>query len=119
MFEPIEVVTTAGGQAEARAIARALLEARLAACVQVDGPIESLYWWEGRLETNREWRVVAKTSRRCYERVEAAIRGVHSYEVPQIIAVSVVAGSAAYVDWLKSELQRDGGRGDAGHDHDG
>jgi periplasmic divalent cation tolerance protein len=104
MTNAIQVTTAAGSQEEARRIARGLVERRLAACVHVLGPIESLYHWEGRIEQSQEWLCVAKTSLDRYAQVEAAIRELHSYQVPEILAVPVVAGSRAYLDWLEAEL---------------
>ena len=78
----------------------ALVERRLAACVQVVGPVESRYRWEGRVETATEWLCVAKTTAERYDELEAAIGDLHSYDVPEILAVPVVRGSAAYLQWL-------------------
>lgn len=105
MIEAIQVVTTVGSQDEAERIARALVTRRLAACVQVAGPISSTYHWKGQLETSQEWLCVIKTRRGDYQDVENAIRELHSYEVPEILAMSVVAGSPSYLDWLTSELR--------------
>ena len=81
-------------------MAVALVERRLAACVQVVGPVESRYRWEGRVETATEWLCVAKTTAERYDELEAAIGELHSYDVPEILAVPVVRGSAAYLRWL-------------------
>jgi periplasmic divalent cation tolerance protein len=100
----IQVITTVGSQDEAEQIARVLVERRLAACVQVSGPITSVYRWQGRIETSVEWSCTAKTSSGLYAAVGAAIRELHSYQVPEILAVPVAAGSAAYLEWLHGEL---------------
>ena len=84
-------------------MAVALIERRLAACVQVVGPIESWYRWEGRVETATEWLCVAKTTAERYDELEAAIGELHSYDVPEVLAVPVVRGSAAYLRWLGEE----------------
>ena len=102
-MDVLQVTTTAGSRDEARALACVLLEGRLAACVQVVGPVESRYRWEGRLETATEWLCVVKTTAGRYEEVEAAIRQAHSYDVPEILAVPVVAGSEAYFRWVAEE----------------
>ena len=99
----LQVTTTAGSPEEARAIAGVLLDGRLAACVQVLGPVESRYRWEGRLETATEWLLVVKTAAARYDEVEAAIRAAHSYDVPEILAVPVVGGSQAYLRWVVEE----------------
>jgi periplasmic divalent cation tolerance protein len=100
----IQVITTVGSQDEAARIARVLVERRLAACVQVSGPITSVYRWQGKIETSDEWTCTAKTSSGLYAAVEGVIRELHSYEVPEILAVPIAAGSAAYLAWLHGEL---------------
>jgi len=104
MPEYIQVVTTIERREEAERIARTLVEERLAACVQVVGPIHSTYRWHGAIETAQEWQCWAKSRRDLYEQIEAAIRRLHSYEVPEILAVPVLAGSAAYLAWLDGQL---------------
>ena len=89
-MDVLQVTTSAGSREEAQALAGVLLEGRLAACVQVVGPVESRYRWEGRLETATEWLLVVKTTAGRYDEVEAAIRAAHSYDVPEILAVPVV-----------------------------
>ena len=100
-MDVLQVTTTVGSRGEAQALAGVLLEGRLAACVQVVGPVESRYRWEGRLETATEWLLVAKTTAGRYDEVEAAILAAHSYDVPEILAVPVVAGSEAYLRWVE------------------
>lgn len=104
MGEHIEVVTTTADQDDARRIARALVEARLAACVQIRGPIESTYRWKGQIETAQEWQCVAKTRRELFDRVEQTIRQLHPYEVPEILALEIVDASPAYRKWLDGEV---------------
>ncbi len=94
------MLTTVGSEEEAGAIATHLLDRRLAACVQVIGPVESRFWWDGRVETAAEWLCLAKTTADRYDGVEAAIRERHSYEVPEILAVPVSRGSRDYLGWL-------------------
>jgi periplasmic divalent cation tolerance protein len=101
----VQVTTTAGSREEAERIAAALLEQRAAACVQVFGPITSRYWWKGKLETAEEWVCIAKTSADSYSRVEAAIRAVHSYETPEILATAVSSGFAPYLAWVSQETR--------------
>ena len=91
---------TAGTPEEAERVATALLERRLAACVQVVGPIDSRYWWEGRLETATEWLCLVKTTDDRVDDVVAAIQEVHSYDVPEVIVLPIVAGSEAYLRWI-------------------
>lgn len=105
MGEYVEVVTTVETQDDARRIAGTLVEARLAACVQVRGPIHSTYRWRGRIETAQEWQCVAKTRRELFGSVEKMIRQMHPYEVPEILAVEIVDLSGAYAAWLDEQTQ--------------
>jgi len=96
----IIVITTTETQDEAKQIARTLVEARLAACVQVVGPITSIYRWEGAVEEAAEFLCLVKTRADLFDQVEAAIRDRHSYDVPEIVAVPIERGSEPYLDWL-------------------
>lgn len=102
--EYVQVLTTAGSEEEAERISASLVDAGLAACVQVFGPISSRYVWEGKVEQAREWGCLAKTEGRLYAEVETAIREAHSYEEPEIVAIPIVAGSRGYLDWLSRSL---------------
>jgi periplasmic divalent cation tolerance protein len=104
MTDAIQVVTTTSSKEEAESIARALVERRLAACVQVAGPIASTYHWKGRLESAQEFLCIIKTRESHYLALEDAIRELHSYEVPEILAFQVSSGNRAYLDWLRDEL---------------
>ncbi|HQR12722.1 MAG TPA: divalent-cation tolerance protein CutA [Casimicrobiaceae bacterium] len=84
-------------------LARTLLAERLAACVNIGAPVDSMYHWRGQIETAREVPVVIKTRAALYPRVEAAIRANHSYELPEIVAVPLAHGSRSYLDWLAAE----------------
>jgi len=105
----LQVVTTVGSREEADRLAGALVGERLAACVQVVGPIWSRYWWQGEVETAEEWLCVVKTTEARYAAVEARVKALHSYEVPEITATPVVAGSAEYLDWVAAETRPVGG----------
>jgi periplasmic divalent cation tolerance protein len=100
MADHLQVQTTAGSEEEAERIGAALVERHLAACVQVLGPISSRYRWQGEVETAREWICVVKTEASRYPEVEVAIRELHSYEEPEIVATPIVAGSAGYLNWI-------------------
>lgn len=104
MTDRIVVVTMCGSEEEAARLARAMVERRLAACAQITSGVTSVYHWKGAVETSAEWRVVFKTKRGLYERLEAAIGEAHSYEVPEIVALPVEAGLAAYFEWMDAEL---------------
>jgi len=103
MTDFIQVHTTTASKEDAERIAAALVERRLAACVHVVGPITSVYRWQGKTETSSEWLCVAKTQQALYPAVEAAIRELHRYEVPEIVATPIVAGSESYLNWVRSE----------------
>ncbi len=100
------MLTTTGSEEEAGAIADALLERRLAGCVQVIGPVQSRFWWEGRIDTAREWLCLVKTTADRYDGVEAAIREHHSYDVPEILTLPVSRGSHDYLEWLGQAVHR-------------
>ena len=104
MTEYVEVHATAGSEEEGGRIAAALVEWRLAACVQVVGPIVSRYRWQGEVEEAREWLCLAKTETSRYPELEAAIRELHSYDEPEIVAIPIVAGSKGYLDWIGESL---------------
>lgn len=96
------VLVTAGSESEAIALARALVEQKLVACANVF-PVQSIYTWQGELCEDREWQVVLKTKLALFAQLEQAIREQHSYDVPEIIALPIVAGSAPYLQWLNQQ----------------
>jgi len=108
MSQYIQVITTAETEEDANRIAQTLVEKRLAACAQVSGPITSTYWWKGRLETAREWQCVAKSCGALFQRIREAILKVHPYDVPEILALPVTAGSPDYLRWLDEQLAKPG-----------
>jgi periplasmic divalent cation tolerance protein len=104
MAQFIQVQTTTARREEAEAIAAELVEKRLAACVQIIGPIASTYRWEGEVETAEEWLLLIKTTASAYDTVEDAIALLHSYEVPEIIALPIMRGSEGYLAWVEGEV---------------
>jgi periplasmic divalent cation tolerance protein len=106
--DAIVVLSTAGSEDEAARIGRALVAERLAACVNVVGPIRSIYRWEGAVEDGREWLLVVKARAADLAGLEARIRALHSYEVPEVLALPVYGGAAAYLAWLDEATRRDG-----------
>ena len=100
----IQVSTTTETKEQAKKIADFLVETKLAACVQILGPIESTYRWKGKVETATEWLCLIKTQEDFYTEVESAIKEMHSYETPEIIAVPIVKGSKEYLNWIDAEL---------------
>lgn len=100
----LEIRTTAGTFSEAESIAAALVENRLAACAQIIGPVKSVYRWEGKVESAEEYLLLVKTSSDRYGAVESEIRRLHSYQVPEILAVPVDLGFDAYLAWLRDQV---------------
>jgi periplasmic divalent cation tolerance protein len=98
------VFCTAGSESEASLIARALVERRLAACVNVLPGISSTYRWQGAVKTDAEWMIIVKTRRDRFEEVSRAIRELHSYEVPEIVMLDIADGDAAYLAWIDASL---------------
>ena len=97
------MLTTLPKRADAETLARALLVARLAACIQIGAAVQSLYHWKGEIETAREVPMAIKTRVELYAQVERAIRERHPYELPEIVAVPITDGLPAYVDWIAAE----------------
>jgi periplasmic divalent cation tolerance protein len=104
MTNKIVVLSTCASEQEAEQLARAMLEQRLAACVNVVPGVRSYYRWKGELESAQEWLLLIKSSRELLPPLLAALRKVHTYEVPEAIAVAVVDGAADYLSWLDSNL---------------
>lgn len=99
------VLTTCGSPEEARRIAQALVERQLAACVNIVPQIESVYRWQGEVETATEWLLLIKTAAGSFDRLCEALRELHSYEVPECIAIGIEDGSAAYLEWMTASLR--------------
>ncbi len=98
--DAIVVLVTAGSAEEAVKIARSVVEERLAACVNIVSGVRSIYRWEGKVTEDAEWLLVMKTSRARFAALEARIRELHSYQVPEVMAFDVATGSRPYLDWL-------------------
>ena len=105
----ILVLTTLPDQAQAEALARELLTARLAACIQIGATVQSLYHWRGKIETASEVPLAIKTRAGLYPRVEETIRRRHPYELPEIVAVPISCGLPAYLDWIAAETMHGSG----------
>jgi len=101
----IVLVTTANRQ-EAENISQKLLEAKLIACANIIDPIASHFHWSGKTEKAQECLVLMKSRRDLFEKIAETVKALHSYEVPEILALPVVAGSKAYLDWLESCLRQ-------------
>ena len=105
MEEYIQVITAIEKREDAEKIANAMVEKRLAACVQIVGPIISTYWWKGNIERKEEWLCIIKSKKDLYDVLEKAIKEIHPYETPEIFALSVVAGSEDYLKWISREVK--------------
>jgi periplasmic divalent cation tolerance protein len=103
--EYLQVLTTIDSEEAAERLGEALVERRLAACVQVIGPISSRYRWQGKIERSTEWMCVAKTEATRYAELETAIRELHSYEEPEVVATPIVAGSPGYLRWVSRSVE--------------
>jgi periplasmic divalent cation tolerance protein len=99
----LQVVTTTDSREEADRLARSAVERRLAACAQVVGPVTSTYWWQGAVETASEWQCVLKTTAARFDELRAQLEREHTYETPEIVATPIVAGGAAYLEWIERE----------------
>jgi len=104
MTDFIQITTTTGQRHDAEQIASELVSRRLAACVQISGPILSTFRWQGQVETADEWVCTIKTSRDKFDAVTELFRQIHPYEVPEIIATPISAGNDAYLRWLAEQL---------------
>lgn len=105
MSDALVVLVTVGSESEAETIAKALLDERLAACVNIGGPMRSLYRWQGRIADDNEWQLVIKTRSDLFDALADRVRALHSYDVPEIVGLPVTAGSPAYLEWLKEAVR--------------
>ncbi len=99
------VLTTAGSADEAERIASALVEAKLAACVNIVSPITSVYRWKGLVQKEQEWLLLIKTTAAAFENVSKKIRELHSYDLPECIQIPIEAGSAEYLNWIAENVK--------------
>jgi len=104
MTDKIVVLSTCGSATEAEVIARKLLERHLAACVNVVAGVRSIYRWRGAIEEASEWLLVIKSRRELFSQIRSEVEKLHSYEVPELLALSVTDGSPGYLSWLDLEL---------------
>lgn len=104
MTDKIVVLSTCNSAEEAEKIARGLVEKRLAACVQITPGIRSFYRWKGEVQADNEFLLLIKTHRGLWRRLEGELRQLHSYEVPELVALAIVDGSEDYLAWMDREL---------------
>ena len=104
MTDAVVILVTAGSETEAETIAKALVEEQLAACVNILGPIRSIYCWQGKVADEREWLLLIKTPAERFAAVETKVKALHSYQVPEVIALPIVAGAEGYLRWLRESV---------------
>jgi periplasmic divalent cation tolerance protein len=107
MTQIVQVVTTVDNEKSGERLARGIVGARLGACVQIVGPIRSLYWWQGAIDDAREWQLVIKTTSERLAALETYIKENHSYDTPEITVTEIVGGSREYLDWISAETRTD------------
>lgn len=106
MTDKLVVLVTCGSAKEARRIAKAVVEQKLAACVNIlDARVHSIYRWKGRVESAKEFLLVMKTSRRRFAVLRKKIEQLHSYDVPEIIALPIVSGARGYLRWIADSVR--------------
>jgi len=101
----IIILVTTASREEAETIVQRLLEARLTACANIMGPVHSHFHWSGKIEKTEEYLILMKSRKDLFEKLSETVKALHSYEVPEILALAVVEGSKAYMDWLGSCLK--------------
>lgn len=102
----IVVYVTVPSAEEGEKLANALVEDRLAACVNRLGPVQSTYWWEGRVERDEECLLVIKTKEELFDELRKKVQEIHSYTVPEIIALPILRGSDGYLHWMEEQLAK-------------
>ena len=102
----IVVLMTTAAKEEAEKIARNLLNQKLIACANIVGPVSSLFWWKEKISQENEFLVLMKTSVELFEKLATTIKQMHSYEVPEIIAIQIAKGEQTYLEWLSSCLRQ-------------
>jgi len=98
------VMVTASSREEAEKIATTLLERKLIACANILGPVSSRFWWQGKIDSAEEYMIFMKTKQQLFDQVADNVKQLHSYEVPEIIALPIVEGAKPYLEWINSSL---------------
>ena len=98
------IMVTASSKEEAEKIATTLLERKLIACANILGPVSSRFWWQGKIDLAEEYMIFMKTKRELFDQVADSVKQLHSYEVPEIIALPIVEGAKPYLEWISSNL---------------
>jgi periplasmic divalent cation tolerance protein len=98
------IFITAGNKKEATKIAKALLASKLAACVNIVDKVESFFWWKGRIDRAKEYLLIAKSVKANLRKVCSLVKSLHSYDIPEIIAMPIAGGSKTYLDWIDDSI---------------
>ena len=106
MTDKIVIMVTAASRRECRKIAKHLVESRLAACVNITAPIESIYRWEAKVAEEREFLMLIKSARELFPEIKAAISKIHSYHTPEIICLPIIEGSRNYLQWVGDSVKQ-------------
>ncbi len=96
------VLVTAQNSSQAKRIGQALLEAHVIACVNIVPGVQSLFWWQGKVDSSKEVLMVMKTQKRCFNKIVTIVKRLHSYQTPEIVALPIVLGERAYMQWLEA-----------------
>lgn len=105
MTDKIVVLVTCGSAKEARKIARAVVEQRIAACANIaTSPVQSVYRWNGRVESAKEFLLIIKTTQSRFAKLKAEVKRLHSYDVPEIVALPISRGAATYLTWISDSV---------------
>jgi len=99
----LQIYTTTDSKKIAKKIALTLVKEKLAACVQITGPIKSIYRWKGKVENAREWLCIIKCRAKQFRKIEARIKQIHTYQIPEIVAIPIAGGSPDYLNWLNED----------------
>ena len=110
MTDKVVIFVTAASRHEGMHIARHLVETKLAACVNISHPVESVYRWEGKIADEKELLLIIKSTRELFPEIEAEISKIHSYQTPEIICLPVIDGSRNYLQWVSDSVKSAGGR---------
>jgi periplasmic divalent cation tolerance protein len=101
----IVIFITTGTDVEARRVAEALLEQRKASCINIVPTITSLFWWKDQIESNQESLLIVKSKSSLLDEIVSLVKGVHSYDVPEVIALPIIGGNADYLNWMGQQAQ--------------
>ncbi|MGA2417780.1 MAG: divalent-cation tolerance protein CutA [Candidatus Staskawiczbacteria bacterium] len=104
MAKYVQIFTTTASKKEAEKIADVLVKKGLAACVQIAGPVQSIYKWKGKIQKEKEWLCIIKSISNKFEEIEEKIKSLHSYKLPEIIALPIEKGSAEYLEWIYENI---------------